>query len=158
MAAASVKAIPDGQAGATPYLTVRNGSQAIEFYKKAFGAVEVMRLGEPGGRVGHAELKIGPATIFLSDEYPEMDVRAPQTLGGSPVAIHLYVEDVDSLVTRAAGAGATVVRPVADQFYGDRGGKLIDPFGHVWWIATHKEDVSLEEMKARAAKLFGTGS
>jgi PhnB protein len=137
---------------------VGNAAGAIEFYKEAFGAVEVMRLDEAGGRVGHAELRIGRAIIYLSDEYPEMDVRGPESFGGSPVTIHLYVEDVDSVVSKAERAGAKIVRPVADQFYGDRGGKLVDPFGHAWWIATHKEDVSPEEMRSRAAKLFGSKS
>jgi PhnB protein len=114
-----------------------------------------MRMQEPGGRIGHAELKIGKANIMLSDEYPEMGVRSPRTLGGSPVTIHLYVEDVDALAARATGAGAKVLRPVADQFYGNRGGKFEDPYGHVWYFATHKEDVSPEEMKRRAESAGG---
>jgi len=152
-----VKPIPDGYRGATPYLTVKNAAAAIEFYKKAFGATELLRLGAPDGRIGHAEIKIGEAVIMLSDEYPDMNVLGPETIGGSPVTIHLYVEDVDAMAKSAVEAGAKVERPVEDQFYGDRGGKFTDPFGHRWWLATHKEDVSPEEMKKRAAALYGGG-
>jgi len=152
-----VKPIPDGYRGATPYLTVKNAAGAIEFYKKAFGATELLRLGAPDGRIGHAEIKIGEAVIMLSDEYPDMNVLGPETLGGSPLTIHLYVEDVDAMAKSAVEAGAKVERPVEDQFYGDRGGKFTDPFGHRWWLATHKEDVSPEEMKKRAAALYGGG-
>jgi len=150
-----VKSIPDGYRGATPYLTVKNAAAAIEFYKKAFGATELFRLGSPDGKIGHAEIKIGEAVIMLSDEYPARNVLGPETLGGSPVTIHLYVEDVGAVAKNAVDAGAVSERPVADQFYGDRGGKIIDPFGHRWWIATHIEDVSPEEMKKRADALFG---
>jgi PhnB protein len=143
------KPIPEGFQGATPYLCCKGAANAIEFYKKAFGATEVLRLAEPGGRIGHAEIKIGTAIIMLADEYPEMDVRSPLTLGGSPVTIHLYVEDVDALASRAVGAGAKLLRPVEDQFYGDRSGRLSDPFGHVWIISTHTEDVSPAEMQRR---------
>jgi PhnB protein len=149
------KPIPDGYEGVTPYLCVRDAARAIEFYKEALGAIEVVRLAGPSGKVGHADLRIGRAHIMLSDEFPEMGVRSPQTLGGSPVSLELYTEDADALFARAVAAGARVVRPVADQFYGDRGGKLEDPFGHIWWIATHKTDVSPEEMQRRAAALFG---
>ena len=149
-----VKAIPDDRQGATPYLTVKNAAAAIEFYKQAFGAVEAFRLDDPAGKVGHAEISIGDAPLMLSDEFPEMGVVGPETIGGSPVCIHIYVEDVDAVVNKAVAAGAKILRPVADQFYGDRGGKLQDPFGHLWWFATHKEDVSPEELKQRAAKLF----
>lgn len=149
------KPIPDGYPGATPYLCVRNAAAAIEFYKTAFGATESMRIGDPAGKIGHAEIRIGSAPIMLSDEFPEMGVVSPQTLGGSPVGIHLYVEDVDALAGRAVAAGAKVLRPVEDQFYGDRAGKLEDPFGHAWWLSTRKEDMSPEEMKKRAAALFG---
>lgn len=114
-----------------------------------------MRMGDPSGRVGHAELTIGKGLIMLSDEFPEMGVLSPKSLGGSPVTIHIYTEDVDTMANRAVEAGAKILRPVEDQFYGDRAGKLEDPFGHTWWLATHKEDVSPEEMKKRAAKLFG---
>jgi PhnB protein len=152
--AGKVKAIPDGRGHAIPYLCVKGAAEAIEFYKKAFGATEVMRMGQPDGRIGHAEIKIGNAPIMLADEFPEMGVLSPQTLGGTPVTIHLYVEDVDALAKQAIAAGARVLRPIGDQFYGDRGGKLEDPFGHAWWIATHKEDLSPEEMQKRAAALF----
>ncbi|MEO8227817.1 MAG: VOC family protein [Gemmatimonadota bacterium] len=138
----------------TPYLTVRNGAAALDFYARAFGAVEVSRLVDPAGRIGHAELRIGEARVMLSDEYPEMNVVGPETLGGTSVALHLYTEDVDALAARAIAAGATVLHPVADQFYGDRGGKLRDPFGHTWWIASHIEDVAPDEMARRAAALF----
>ncbi len=139
---------------ATPYLCCRAAASAIEFYRKAFGATETMRLAEPGGKIGHAEIKIGEAVIMLSDEYPEMGVRSPQSIGGSPVAIHIYVEDVDALARRAIAAGAKVTQPVADQFYGDRAGTLEDPFGHRWFIATRKEDVSPEEMQRRYAAML----
>ena len=139
----------------TPYLTVKNAAAAIDFYTEAFGARELYRLGT-NGVIGHAELMIGQAQIMLSDEFPEMDVLSPESRGGSPVCLHLYVEDVDAFVGKAVAAGAKVVRPVEDQFYGDRGGKLLDPFGHVWWFATHIEDVSPEEMQRRAAALYGS--
>ena len=148
-----VKPIPDGHHGATPYLCCKDAARAIEFYERAFGATELFRLAEPSGRIGHAELKIGDALIMLSDEYAEWGVRSPQSLGGSPVSIHLYVEDVDALAARAVAAGATLQRPVTDQFYGDRSGSLVDPFGHRWNIATHKEDVSAEEMQRRYEKM-----
>lgn len=147
----TVKAIPEGFEGATPYLCIKGAADAIEFYRKAFGATETMRMTGPDGRIGHAELKIGKANIMLADEHPEIGVVSPATLGGSPVTIHIYVEDVDALAARAETAGAKVLRAVADQFYGDRGGKFEDPFGHVWYFATHKEDVSSEEMQRRAA-------
>ena len=151
----TVKPIPDGYPTATPYLTIRNAASAIDFYKQAFGATETMRMTAPDGKVGHAEIKIGNSPIMLSDEYPDMGARSPDSIGGSPVMIHLYVEDVDALVNQAIAAGATLLAPVADQFYGDRSGKLADPFGHVWWIATHKEDVAPDELRERAEALFG---
>ena len=150
----TAKAVPEGFERATPYLCVRGASDAIAFYVKAFGAVEIMRLAEPDGRVGHAEIKIGEAPVMLSDEYPEEGIRSPATLGGTPVAIHLYVADVDALAARAVAAGAKLLRPVADQFYGDRSAPLLDPFGHRWFIATHREDVTPKEMKKRAAAAF----
>jgi PhnB protein len=151
----SVKPIPDGYRGAIPYLTVKNAAAAIDFYKQAFGATELMRMAAPDGKIGHAEIKIGDAVVMLSDEHPEMNVLSPETIGGSPVVIHLYVENVDVTAGQAIAAGAKVVRPVEDQFYGDRAGKFTDPFGHHWWLATHKEDVAPEEMKKRAAALYG---
>jgi len=146
-----VKPIPEGWEGATPYLAIKGAADAIEFYKKAFGATESMRMVGPDGRVGHAEIKIGKAHLMLADEHPEIGFLSPQTLGGSPVTIHLYVEDVDSMAAQAEAAGAKVKRPVADQFYGDRGGQFEDPFGHVWYFATRKENLSTEEVKKRAA-------
>ena len=150
-----INPIPDGKSAPTPYLTVRDGAAAINFYKDIFGAVETLRIQEDSGRIGHAELTIGQGGIMLSDEYPEMDVRGPETLGGTPVTLHLYVEDVDATVARAVTAGAKVLRPIADQFYGDRAGKIVDPFGHQWFLSTHKEDMSEEEMKRRAKELYG---
>jgi PhnB protein len=145
------KPIPDGYHTATPYLIVKGAAQAIEFYKKAFGATELMRMPQPGGKIGHAEIKIGDSPIMLADESPDVGARSPQSIGGSPVSIMLYVEDVDRIFSQAVAAGAKVKRPVADQFYGDRTGGIEDPFGHLWYIATHKEDVSPEEMRKRAA-------
>ena len=147
--------VPENYKGATPYLCVGGASSAIDFYKKAFGATETMRIADPSGKIGHAEIMIGDAPIMLADEFPEMAFRSPQALGGSPVTIHLYTEDVDTLIDRAVSAGAKLVRPVEDHFYGDRAGKLEDPFGHVWYIATHKEDVSPEEIQRRAAAMYG---
>jgi len=132
-------------------LIIKDAARAIEFYKKAFGATELMRMAQPDGRIGHAEIRIGDSPIMLADEFPEMGHRSPQSLGGSPVSILLYVEDVDALFNQAVSAGAKVQKPVQDQFYGDRIGGVTDPFGHVWYIATHKEEVSPEEMRKRAA-------
>lgn len=132
-----------------PYLHVKGAARAIEFYKQAFGATEAMRLSEPGGRIGHAEIQIGEARIMLADEYPEYGILGPQSLGGTSVGIHLTVPDVDALAERAVAAGAKLARPIKDEFYGERGGKLEDPFGHVWHVVTHKEDVSTEEMQRR---------
>jgi PhnB protein len=142
--------IPKGYSSVTPYLIVKGATQAIDFYKKIFGATEVMRMTGPDGRIGHAELSIGGSHIMLADEQPEMGHQGPLTLGNSPVSVLLYVEDVDSIVDRAVADGATILKPVADQFYGDRMGFIRDPFGHRWAIATHKEDLSEDEMKKRA--------
>jgi len=150
----AVKAVPEGYHTATPYLVVKGAAKAIDFYKKVFGATEDMRMDDPSGRIGHAELKIGDSHIMLADEYPEMKFRSPEAYGGSPVSILLYVQDVDATVALAVANGAKLEREVKDQFYGDRMGQIVDPFGHVWSIATHKEDVSIEEMKKRAAVLF----
>lgn len=141
-----VKAIPEGYHTATPYLIISDAAAAIEFYKNAFGATELFRMPTPDGKVGHAEIKIGNSHIMLADEMHEMGYRSPQSLGGTPVSILLYVEDVDAMAEQAIAAGATVVRAVRDEFYGDRMGSFADPFGHQWHIATHKKDVSLEEM------------
>lgn len=150
-----VKPIPDGYQGATPYLRIKGAAAALEFYKKAFGAVETMRLADPSGQIGHAEIRIGQAPVMLADEYPEMGMRGPQSLGGTTVAIHVYVEDVDRLAERAVAAGAKLLRPVENQFYGDRACSIVDPFGHEWLFATHQEDVPPAEMERRAAALFG---
>ena len=145
------KPIPEGYRSITPYLCIKGAADAIEFYRKAFGATEVMRMAQPDGRVGHAELQIGDSRVMLADEFPDMGFRGPHSFGGSPVHIHLYVEDVDAVVNRSVAAGAKVVRPVQDQFYGDRSGTIADPYGHVWHVATHKEDLSMDELRRRAA-------
>jgi PhnB protein len=137
-----------------PYLCCKDAARAIDFYKKAFGATEEMRFAEPSGRIGHAQLRIGDAMFMLSDEYPEMDVRSPQSIGGSAVGIHIYVDDVDALAKQAVAAGAELMRPVADQFYGDRSAILKDPFGHRWFFATRKEELSNEELQKRYADLI----
>jgi len=151
----AIKPIPDNYPRVTPYLAIDGAAAAIDFYKKAFGATERMRIDGPEGKVGHAEIEIEGGLVMLADEFPDMEFRSPKTLGGSPVTIHIYVKDVDAFCARAAAAGVTVLRAVADQFYGDRSGQLKDPFGHTWSIATHVEDVSPEEMQKRAAKLGG---
>jgi PhnB protein len=133
----------------TPYLVVDGAAEAIAFYTHAFGAEETMRLAEPSGRIGHAEITIGKALVMLADEFPEMNIRGPRALGGSPVTLHLKVDDVDAVAARAVDAGATVVFAVKDQFYGERSGRFTDPFGHVWVLSTHIEDVSPEEMQRR---------
>lgn len=146
----STKPIPEGHHTVTPYLAIKNAVEALEFYKKAFGATETFRLMMQDGRLGHGEIRLGDSVIMLSDEFPEYDGGAsPKTLGGSSVCIHLYVEDVDAFFKAALSAGARERKPVMDQFYGDRSGQLEDPFGHLWWVATHKEDVSMEELKKR---------
>jgi len=156
-----VKPIPEGYHSVTPYLIIRGAADAIEFYKNAFGAVELFRFPAPGGKIGHAEIKVGDSPIMLADEYPDMGYKGPQSIGGSPVSLMMYLEDVDSVFNRAVEAGATVKEAVQDKFYGDRTGTVIDPFGHIWHIATHKEDVSMEEMEKRAkaagARASGVG-
>ena len=148
----AVKPIPDGYHSVTPYLILDNATAALEFYKKALGAVELMRFPAPGGKIGHAEIKIGDSPVMLADESPEMNARSARTIGGSPISLMVYVEDVDALVARAVAAGAKLVRPVANQFYGDRTGGIDDPFGFHWYIATHIEDVPPDELEKRAAK------
>jgi len=145
-----VRPIPEGYATVTPYLITAGAARAIEFYVKAFGAIELMRFVDPKGRVGHAEIRIGDSRVMLADEFPDHGARSPRAVGGTPVFIHLYVEDVDGFTARAAAAGAKVIHPVQDQFYGDRSATLEDPFGHVWNVATHVEDVSEDELKRRA--------
>lgn len=145
----SVKAIPEGYHSVTPYLIIKDAGKAIDFYKSAFEAQEIFRMQNPDGKIKHAEIKIGNSHIMLADEYPEMNVFGPDKPGRTPIFIHLYVEDVDHIFNKAVKAGATVIRGLADQFYGDRSGFLIDPFGHSWGVATHIEDVSPEEIEKR---------
>ena len=149
----AVKPIPKGYHTVTPYLIVRDAAGALEFYKKALGAAEIMRFPGPDGKVVHAEFKIGDSIVMLGEEMPQMGYRGPQGLGGSPVGLMIYVENVDQAFNKAIGAGGKVQKQVADQFYGDRSGTLIDPYGHMWTLATHKEDVAPEEMKKRMEAL-----
>lgn len=144
-----VKPIPEGYNSVTPYLIIKGAARAIEFYKQAFGASEVMRLEGPGGSIGHAEIQIGDSRVMMADEHPDMGALSPELIGGSPVSILIYTEDVDALFQRALDAGAEQVRPLQDQFYGDRSGVLKDPFGHQWSIATHIEDVPHDEVRRR---------
>lgn len=153
--AKNARPIPDGYHSVTPYLIVKGAAKAIEFYRQAFGATETFRMPQPDGRIGHAELKIGNSTIMLADEFPERNIRGPESLGGTPVMIHLYIEDVDTVAKRAVAAGAKEIRPIQNQFYGDRSGMFADPFGHQWNIATHVEDLSAEEIGKRAAAAAG---
>ena len=151
---ATPKPIPEGLHTVTPSLKLRDTAKAIEFYKEAFGATERGRFESPGGGIMHAEIVIGDSVVMLGEEMPEMGAKGPQTLGGTPVRLHIYTEDVDSLFARAAKAGATVLMPVADQFWGDRYGVLADPFGHEWSIATHTKDLTVDEMRKAAEQLF----
>jgi PhnB protein len=153
----SVRGIPKGYHRVTPYLAVDGAARALEFYQQAFGATEVMRMPSPGGKIGHAEIRIGDSRIMLADEHPDMGFRSPRAYGGSPVGLHLYVEAVDAVARQAVAAGAKELRPVKDQFYGDRTGSFEDPFGHVWHIATHKEDLALEELRRRAEQAMQQG-
>jgi PhnB protein len=146
-----VKQIPDGYHAVTPYLIVDGGTKALAFYAHVFGAVERMRIDGAGGKIGHAEFTIGDSFVMLADEHPEVDALCPTTVGGTPVTLHVYVDDVDAVVAKAVAAGARLTRPVADQFYGDRVGGITDPFGHRWSVATHKEDLTNEELQRRAA-------
>jgi PhnB protein len=154
----TVKPIPDGYHSITPYLMINGATEAIEFYKQAFGATEIFRLSHPNGQIGHAEIKIGDSSIMLADPCEQGAFQAPQSLGGSSVALHVYVEDVDARFAQAISAGAKAVKPVFDQFYGDRTGTLQDPFGHIWFIATHKKDITPEEINRRAEALFQQGN
>ena len=147
---AKLKPIPDGYQSVTPYLIIKGASDAIEFYKKAFGATELFRM-EHEGKVGHAEIRIGDSPIMLSDEHSGMGYVSPKTLGGTPVSLMIYVQDADTIFKQAISSGGVQLKPLQDQFYGDRSGTLTDPFGHVWTVATHKEDVSHEEMDKRIA-------
>ena len=143
-----VKPIPDGYHAVTPYLIVDGAARALEFYQRAFGAKETYRMPGPDGKIGHAEFRIGDSALMIADQ--GRGFRGPKSLGGSPISLMIYVEDVDKVFARAVEAGATVERPVATQFYGDRTGGLVDPFGHVWYLATHVEDVPPDEMERRA--------
>jgi PhnB protein len=147
-----VKPVPDGYPSLTPYLIVTDGAAAIAFYQRVFGAKLRMRLDGPGGKIGHAELEIGNSLIMLADEHPAMGALAPLTIGGTPVGLHIYVEDVDAVAAKAIAAGAALKRPVENQFYGDRLGSIVDPFGHLWHISTYVENVSPEEIGRRAAE------
>jgi PhnB protein len=152
---AKVKPIPDGYPQVTPYLCIDGAAAAIEFYGEVLGTKERMRMPAPGGKVGHCELQLGDSVIMLADEFPEMGVRGPKSVGGTPVTISVYVDDVDNVFERAVKAGANALRPVEDQFYGDRAGQFEDPFGHRWSVATHVEDVPPDEMAKRAAAMGG---
>jgi PhnB protein len=156
MKAPKVHFVPEGYHVVTPYLSIKGAAEAIAFYTKIFGAKEVMRMPGPGGTIGHAEIQIGDSRIMLADEYPGMNFRGPRAFGGTPVHIHVYVKDADKVTKKAVAAGAKLLKPVADQFYGDRSGSLEDPFGHVWHVATHKQDISMKEMKKRAAAMAST--
>ncbi len=150
------KAIPDGYPQVVPYLIVDGAAEAIDFYVKVLGARERMRMPAPGGTIGHAEIEIGDSLIMLSDEAPDMDAIGPRAVGGTPVSIHTYVEQVDAVFERAVQAGAKVLQPVENKFYGDRSGTFEDPFGHRWNVSTHVEDVPEDEMARRVAELFGS--
>jgi PhnB protein len=153
----TVKAQPDGYHSITPYLITHDASAAIEFYKEAFGATELMRLPGPGGKVMHAELKVGDSPFMLADEFPEMGARSPKSFGGSPLSLMIYTADVDKMFAQAIAAGATEKKPLANQFYGDRSGTIEDPSGHSWTIATHIEDVSPEEIDRRLKGMMSQG-
>lgn len=157
--ATAVERIPERYKRATPYLCIKDAAAALEFYKRAFGATETMRMAGPDGKVMHAEIAIGEALVMLADEFPEMGFRSPASIGGTPVTLYVYVDDVDAFVARAKAEGATVTQPVETKFYGDRTGQLQDPFGHVWGFATHVEDVPEEEIRRRfQAFLAGAGT
>lgn len=151
----SVHYLPENMSSLSPYLVCRDAAAAIDFYVRAFGAVELGRFAGDDGRILHAELRISDASLMVSDEWPDYGAVSPQALNGSPVTLHLYVPDVDAAMARAVAAGATVTMPVADMFWGDRYGKLSDPFGHQWSLATHQREVSFEEMQAAAAAQCG---
>lgn len=152
---ANVRPIPEGYHTVTPYMTIKNAAKALDFYKKAFNAKELFRMDDPGGKIMHAEIQIGDSKLMLSDEMPEWNTKSPESYGGSPMSLMLYVEDVDSLFKQAMNAGATEVKAVENQFYGDRSGTLKDPFGHIWTLATHVEDVPEAEMRKRMEKFKG---
>ncbi|MEU9254387.1 VOC family protein [Streptomyces sp. NPDC048270] len=146
----AVQPVPEGYPRVTPYLCTDGAAAAIDFYVAVLGARELMRMPAPGGKIGHAELELGNSVVMLADEYPEMGFRSPKSVGGTPVTLHVYVEDVDTVFAAALARGATELRPVRDEFYGDRTGQFLDPFGHRWSVATHVEDVPAEEMQKRS--------
>jgi len=148
-----IQPIPAGYHSVTPYLIIRGAARALDFYKAAFGAVELFRLPMPGDKIGHAEIRIGDSPIMLADESPEANASSPDALGGTCVGLMIYVEDADAMTAQAVSAGATILRPIQNQFYGDRSATVIDPFGHKWTIATHIEDVSSEEIDRRLAAM-----
>jgi PhnB protein len=148
-----VNYIPEGYNTVTPYLVIKGAAKAIDYYKNVFGAKVVMRMDGPDGKIGHAELQIGDSRFMLADENPQMGNRSAESIGASPVSLDVYLPDCDKIVEKAVAGGAKILKPVADQFYGDRSGFIQDPFGHLWGIATHKEDVSAEEMEERMKKL-----
>lgn len=152
---AKVKPIPEGYPRVMPYLSIDGAQAAIEFYATVFGAEERVRMDAPGGKIGHAELAIGDSIVMLADTFPDMGGKSPKQIGGTPVTLMVYVEDVDACYERALDNGATATRKVEDQFYGDRAGQFEDPFGHLWFVATHIEDVPPEEMERRAAAAMG---
>jgi PhnB protein len=152
---AKVNPIPEGYPRVTPYLSIDGAGAALDFYSKVFGATERVRMPDPDGRIGHAELQLGDSLIMLADEYPEMGIRGPRAVGGTPVTISVYVEDVDGVFDRAVELGAKPLRQVKDEFYGDRSGQFEDPFGHRWSVASHIEDVPPDEMAKRAAEAAG---
>jgi PhnB protein len=154
--AISSKPVPEGFHTVTPSLIVRGAADAIEFYKKAFGAQELMRMAAPEGRIGHAELKIGDSIIFLADEFPNMGSKSPQTLGGSTGTLNIYVKDVDTTFQQAIAAGGKATMPVADMFWGDRYGSFVDPFGHSWGVGTHKEDLTPQQIDERAKEFYAS--
>jgi PhnB protein len=148
----TVQPIPEGYPRVTPYLCTDGAAAAIDFYVSVLGAVEKMRMPAPGGRIGHAELELGDAVVMLADEYPDIGFRSPKSVGGTPVTLHVYVEDVDAVFAKALALGSTEVSPVKNEFYGDRTGQFEDPFGHRWTVATHVEDIPADEMEKRAAE------
>lgn len=150
----AVHPIPDGYHSVTPYLVVDDAPGALEFYKKAFGAVELLRMDAPGGKIGHAEFRIGNSHVMLASEFPEIGALAPSSIGGTPVTLCIYTENVDAMFARAVAAGATELRPLMNQFYGDRSGMLTDPFGHRWTLATHIEDIPEAELKRRSEAMM----
>jgi len=150
----SVKPIPDGYRNITPYLSIEGAAAAVDFYQQAFGATELFRMPTPSGGIGHAEIKIGDSTIMLADPCEEETFRNPRSLGGSPAGLHLYVEDVDTVFAQAVAAGAKIIQPLENRFYDDRNGTLEDPFGHLWFLSTHKEDLTPEEIDKRAKEFF----